>query len=135
MISRVTAALTQFIKPVASSPSSKLSVEEKPERQEKREKRQSRDFQPDNPPRDNTPDNTNVIPFPDKAREKEQAEEPPQTKTVEEGQNFIQLFNLLQEGRDKFIRWIGTRAYFDPKKGNARKRIYKKGAMLDQKAE
>lgn len=134
MISRVGAALAQLIKPVASStsqagprPSREFErFREKPSGGARQGNPSGQD--PGRDPKQGAQE-AQVIPFP-------RAENAPKAgPTTSVAHSFILLRAHFQQSRLRLFRWLGLRSYQQSLAEQRRLGKYRKGAMLDRKAE
>ncbi|MCM2276957.1 MAG: hypothetical protein NDJ89_02645 [Oligoflexia bacterium] len=139
MFSRVSAALSQFIKPIASSTQKPVVHSTPAELQQRREPGQFKKFNQDGGRQEQRQEapSAKVIPFP--APSKTASPQPPGAAISESGlsvtHSFIQLFSSLQSGRTALLRWIGARSYQSATATQRKIGKYRKGAMLDKKVE
>ena len=136
MLPRVSAALSQFIAPVASS-TQKNVERQKPEASFKRfedsnqGKKEESTAQPQDQPKETLP--PNVLPFPKASVPVESGKGQPASKTVTVA--FLQLVALLQNQRAVLVRLFGRQTYGAIQQKQKRFGRLKKGVMLDHKAE
>ena len=132
MISRVGAALAQFIAPVASSQAQEqIHTEDNNQGRpsgQKRERKQA-------PAQAKTPASATPL----KPVAVTAAPTPPATPSAGIGtsgaQSFLQLLDVFQHGRGMFMRFFGTRSYQQSVKGQKKAGKFKKGTMLDERIE
>lgn len=128
VLPRVGIALAQLIKPITSSiqatAQSKLFRRERP----------SAENSSENPKKkESPPPSAQIIPFP--TPPKPEASAPPSTTPLSAAHSFLQLLSQLQQQRPQLMLLFGAHAYL--KAQNLRKKGggFRKGAMLDKKAD
>jgi len=132
VLSRIAAALSEFVTPIASSskkapaahPSTptQLDFQRDPSQNPSHKKKQ-----PQQPP-DPLPPNVIKLDL----HKKEVSAPPPNSGASA----FIQIFTLFQQQKDSLLRWAGGKAYVSLTTIQERKRVSaRKGAILDRKAE
>ncbi len=129
MLPRVSAALTQFIAPIASSQGQTQVRPRKedsfrrfsPQPEKKPEKREEEPAQAEIP--------SNVVPL----RADQLIE--PGTGPLSVAHSFIQLLAKFQKQRSTLLRWLGARTYQTVGQTQRKTARFRKGAMLDTRVE
>ncbi|MCM2324722.1 MAG: hypothetical protein NDJ90_15795 [Oligoflexia bacterium] len=139
MLSRVSAALSQFIKPIISAPERLVVVHSsQPEPQSRKEASEFKRFEKkkegqDQPGENPKPPGAKILPFRTPEPVTSKAEPVPPGAGITH--SFVQLFSALQQPRTAFLRWIGSASYQAAVKNERKVGKYRKGAMLDRKVE
>ena len=130
MISRVGAALAQFIAPVASAQAQDHIRAQDDQRRPPGQKQERKQ-----PPANIPKPELKVAVAPDA----KPASGSPASATLPAGaggaQSFLQLLDVFQHGRGMFMRFFGTRSYNQSIKTQKKAGKFKKGTMLDERVE
>lgn len=149
MLPRVSAALAQFIAPIATSGKQTLSSQRGFERfaaplAEKRDRDKNRDkTQGDSSGAEQRPPDGKVLPFvrkdatPATAVETSPTGPPTLSGPMPTGisQALMQLMNLLSDQRATVLRWLGAGAYQNAARHQKKNGRARKGTILDERAE
>jgi hypothetical protein len=138
VLPRVGAALTQFLAPIVSGPDGHAAVNQHHRPQapppKRKQKRQNKGDQQREERHLNLVSEVSSNPT--------QEALPTPTNSSKTGPNqsgatnaFLQLFDSLNEKRALLMRWLGSRAYQSTIMTQKKSGIFRKGTMLDQKAE
>lgn len=126
MLPRVGSALAQFVPPVASSNQKSVTISKDPP---------PRDFQQfkNKSKRDTSGQETPQHTAPDPAK----IDSTPPTSGIlpSVATSFLQIFHALQNRKGKLIRWLGVRTYLTDARKQKKGGRFRKGTMLDEKAE
>jgi hypothetical protein len=134
VISRVGAALAQFIAPVASSQAQEQIHGHDDQRRPANQKQdRKKDPKREQPKLEAVP---TVPPKPAEAPAEKTAAAPPAAGGPSSGaQSFLQLLDVFQHGRGMFMRFFATRSYQVSIKGQKKGGKFRKGTMLDERVE
>jgi hypothetical protein len=141
VLPRVSAALAQFISPIAASGKQSVASQKGFDRftppQGKKREQSQQDPSQQNPGSEQNAPQAKIIPFPSKESAAKPNSQAPGTSTIPAGisQALLQLMNLFHEQGAAIRRWIGTGAYQLAARQQKKTGRIRKGTILDERAE
>jgi hypothetical protein len=136
VIPRVSAALAQFIAPIATSGKQSVPTQQGFQRfggDAKQSKQQTPTPPPPSP--QSEPEIARVIPFPQQPSTSAGAAPGKGAIPVGISQTLLQLMNLLHGQRTTLLRWLGQGMYQAAARQQKKNGRIRKGTVLDEKAE
>jgi hypothetical protein len=137
VLPRVSAALAQFIAPIAASAKQGVGSQKGFERFTPPHQGKKQGNAGTNQEQGQPSHQAKVIPFPTTEKAMVASPQPAASASVPAGisQALLQLMNLFQEQGSAIRRWLGTNAYQLAARQQKKTGRIRKGAVLDQKAE
>ncbi len=139
MLPRVSAALAQFIAPIASAGKQNQSrqaferFDPKKKKQQQPGNGETASQQHPGPPQDKLQAQAKIIPFPKSGGAQPEANPAPVPAGISHA--LLQLMNLLHEQRATIMRWLGNGVYQSSARLQKKGGRIRKGTILDERAE